>query len=98
MEIQITTESEPRMGASEGKPVSSRSPFGRGRVSSPATALSARGFEAVQGSESETNLTYFDCHGLSCQLERGDDNLWQCQKTGRKLLDKNFCLYWHSWI
>lgn len=79
MEIQVTTKSEPRTGASEGKRVSSHSPFGRGRVSSPATALSAHEAEAIQGSESnETNLAYFDCHGLCCWLEGGDGNLWQC--------------------
>lgn len=63
MEIQASTKSEP-------KPVSSHSYFGRGRLSSPATALSAHEREAIQESESwRTNLTYFDCRGLCCQLE-----------------------------
>lgn len=52
MESQATTKSEPRIEAHEGKRASSRSPCGRGHVSSPATALSAHELEAVQGSES----------------------------------------------
>lgn len=46
MEIQVATKSEPRTGASEGK-LSHRSLFSRGRVFSPATALSAHELEAV---------------------------------------------------
>lgn len=79
MELQVATEPEPSAGAGEGKAVSSGSPGGGGRVSSPASVRSAPELRDIRRSEpNETRLTYRDRHGLCCQLEGGVGNRWQC--------------------